>query len=39
MKITKVSTKAGEMRTPATIGIDDIVERIRSPKTKDIADR
>ena len=39
MKITKVSTKAGEMRTPATIGIDDIVERMRSPKTKDIADR
>ena len=39
MKITKVSTKAGEMRTPATIGIDDIVERMRSPKTKDITDR
>lgn len=39
MKITKVSTKAGETRAPVTIGIDDIVERMRSPKTKDIADR
>ena len=39
MKITKIKTKAGAFGAPTTTDLDDVVERMRSPKTKEAADR
>ena len=39
MKITKIKTNAGSFATPVTVDLDAVVERMRSPKTKEIADR
>ena len=39
MKITKISTKFGEPRTPATVSLDSIVERMRSDQNKEAADK
>ena len=38
MKITKIKTSLGELRAPVTTELDAVVERIRSPKTKEAAD-
>ena len=39
MKITKIKTTMGNFGTPVTTEIDAIVERMREPKTREIADR
>ena len=39
MKITKVKTTMGSFGSPVTTDISAIVERMRSPKTKEAADR
>ena len=39
MKITKIKTTNGNFGTPVTTDLGAIVERMRSPKTKDTADR
>ena len=39
MKITKIKTKAGAFGAPTTTDLDAVVERMRSPKTKEAADR
>ena len=39
MKITKIQTKAGLFRTPVSTELSAVVERMRSPKTKEAADR
>lgn len=39
MKITKIKTKAGAFGVPVTTDLDTIVERMRSPRTKEAADR
>ena len=39
MKITKIKTTNGNFGTPVTTDLGAIVERMRSPKTKDMADR
>jgi hypothetical protein len=39
MKITKIKTKAGAFGAPVTTDLDAIVERMRSPRTKEAADR
>ena len=39
MKITKIKTSLGSFGCPVTTDLDTIVERMRSPKTKEIADR
>ena len=38
MKITKIKTRLGEFGAPVTTELDSIVERMRSPKTKEAAD-
>ena len=38
MKITKIKTRLGEFGAPVTTELDAIVERMRSPKTKEAAD-
>lgn len=38
MKITKIKTRLGEFGAPVTTELDTIVERMRSPKTKEAAD-
>jgi len=38
MKITKIRTTMGELHAPATVELDDIVERMRSETTKAMAD-
>ena len=38
MKITKIKTRLGEFGAPVTTDLDTIVERMRSPKTKEAAD-
>ena len=39
MKITKIKTTLGQFGSPITSDLSDIVERMRSPKTKEVADR
>ena len=39
MKITKIKTTTGEFGTPLPVEMEAIVERMRSPKTKEVADR
>jgi hypothetical protein len=39
MKITKVNTKMGQFGAPISTELGAIVERMRSPKTKDVANR
>jgi len=39
MKITKIQTKAGQFRAPVSTELSVVVERMRSPKTKEAADR
>jgi hypothetical protein len=39
MKITKIKTRMGQFGAPVTTDLDAIVERMRSPKTKEMADR
>ena len=39
MKITKIQTKAGQFRVPVSTELSAVVERMRSPKTKEAADR
>ena len=39
MKITKIKTTTGEFGVPMSVEIGDIIERMRSPKTKEVADR
>ena len=39
MKITKIKTNAGSFGTPVTVELDAVVERMKSPKTKEVADR
>ena len=39
MKITKIKTNMGRFVRPITKDLDTIVERMRSPKTKEVADR
>lgn len=38
MKITKIKTRLGEFGAPVTTELDSIVERMRSPKTKEATD-
>ncbi len=38
MKITKIKTRLGEFGAPVTTELDSIVERMRSPKTKEVTD-
>ncbi len=38
MKITKIKTSSGLFGTPISVELDTIVERMRSPKTKEVAD-
>ena len=39
MKITKIKTCAGRLGTPVTTELEAVVERMRSLKTKEAADR
>ena len=39
MKITKIKTKLGTFGNPVSVEIRAIVERMRSPRTKEVADR
>ena len=39
MKITKIKTNMGRFGAPVTTDLDAVVERMRSPKTKEAADR
>ena len=39
MKITKIKTKVGQFGAPVTTELDSIVERMRSTKNKEVADR
>ena len=39
MKITKIITKGAQFGAPVSTELDAVVERIRSPKTKEVADR
>ena len=39
MRITKVNTKGGQFGTPVSTELSAIVERMRSPRTKESADR
>ena len=39
MKITKIKTRMGQFGAPVTADLDAVVERMRSPKTKEMADR
>ena len=39
MKITKIKTNAGSFGSPVAVELDAVVERMKSPKTKEIADR
>ena len=39
MKITKIKTRMGQFGTPVTTDLDAVVERMRSPRTKEAADR
>ena len=39
MKITKIKTRMGRFGAPVTTDLDAVVERMRSPKTKEAADR
>ncbi|MBQ8712557.1 MAG: hypothetical protein IJ551_07045, partial [Prevotella sp.] len=39
MKITKVNTKIGEFGAPVSVELSAIVERMRSSKNKEAADR
>ena len=39
MKITKIKTTMGQFGSPIAIELSDIVERMRSPRTKETADR
>ena len=39
MKITKIKTDAGSFGIPVSVELDAVVERMKSPKTKEIADR
>ena len=38
MKITKIKTTSGVLGSPVSVELDNIVERMRSPKTKAVAD-
>ena len=39
MKITKIITKGAQFGAPVSTELEAVVERIRSPKTKEVADR
>ena len=39
MKITKIKTSFGTFGAPVSVEMDTIVEKMRSPKTKELADR
>ena len=39
MKITKIKTTFGTFGAPVSVEMDTIVEKMRSPKTKEVADR
>ncbi|MBR3480013.1 MAG: hypothetical protein IKH32_04860 [Prevotella sp.] len=39
MKITKIKTSFGTFGAPVSVEMDAIVEKMRSPKTKEVADR
>ena len=39
MKITKIKTTMGNFGAPVSTDINAVVERMRSPKTKEVAER
>jgi predicted P-loop ATPase len=39
MKITKIKTMMGNLGAPISVELDDIVERMQSPRSKEVADR
>ena len=39
MKITKVNTTAGQFKLPVSTELNSVIERMREPRTKEVADR